>query len=302
MYRPLRTSAELCGRAIKMRRAAPPPDLAPYVMEFWQYEVAPDVDAVPIQVFPNGCVSMRFNIRPHGPLRVEPVLYGPSLHNNMHGWFFSEWGIFGVALNANRAYHLLGLSLHELRDLRLQFDCLWPAATRRVCEQMEETQATQDFAARIRYCSDFLRTLLRHDVQPSSDFLNAFDDIVAHAPYYTDLGGVAARQQMNTRSLRRHFAKYFGLSPKQLNHLVRVHQAMTTLRRQPGRNLAALALDTGFSDQAHLTRSFKELLNCSPKKFAGAIGTYHEFGETNWSMMDPYYARMERAPPVVRFG
>ncbi len=107
-FRPIRTSTVLSGKSVVTTRVAAPPDLSPYVMEFWEYKVDPRLPYVPVQVFPNGCLSIRFNIKPQ---EVEPVLYGPSTCNNMKGLFYSDWTIFGAALWPARSYQLLGLSL-----------------------------------------------------------------------------------------------------------------------------------------------------------------------------------------------
>lgn len=61
-----------------------------------------------------------------------------------------------------------------------------------------------------------------------------------------------------------------GLSPKQLARLVRFQSAWRALAAAPARNLAALAADHGYYDQAHLTGEFRALLGSTPAAAARA--------------------------------
>lgn len=293
-YRPLRTSADLSGTAIRVHRRDPPPDLSPYVYEFCQYDVDPAEDYVPVQVYPNGCLSLRFNVRPDG---VESVLYGPCLSNRMTGLFFHEWVIFSAALYPQRAYNLLGIAVQELRDLRIHMDLLWPNQMRTVEERI---QAAATFNERVSVFSAFLRRMIRRDVAPHADFLNVFNEIASAAPTASDLGLIARQYGTNGRSLRRQFAKYLGLGPKQMGRVVRVQRCMRAIAQAPGRSLADLAYSAGFSDQAHFSREFKSLVGCSPQTYAARIGRMHDKSLETWTGMN-LALRHTIPPPIVRF-
>lgn len=59
------------------------------------------------------------------------------------------------------------------------------------------------------------------------------------------------------------FAAEFGLRPKETARVVRFHRAKESLGR-PGARLAAVAVECGFADQAHLTREWRRLAGCTP--------------------------------------
>lgn len=293
-YQPLRTSVDLSGDAVKIHRLPPPPDLNPYIIEFWEYEVDPSDDYVPVQVFPSGCVLLRFNVTPHG---VESVLYGPSLNNDMKGLFFHEWVIFGAAVRPDMAYHLLGLSLHELRDLRINMECFWPNAVRQTSQRIGETGS---FAERAEVFAQFLRKVFRQDIRPSNDFLSVFHEITRNAQHAEDIGLIAKGHGLNGRSLRRHFTRYLGVGPKQMDRLVRVQQTMQQIRHQPRQNLASMCAGYGFSDQAHFSREFRSLTGLSPKRFASLVGHMHDKTLGLWSGMSTDY-RHQSPPKILRF-
>ncbi len=293
-YRPLRTSVDLSGNAVKITRVPPPPDLAGVVMDFWQYEVDPSLDYIPIQVFPSGCVALRFNIRPD---HVESVLYGPSLRNNMKGLFYHDWSIFGLSIYPDRAYSLLGLALHELRDVRILLECFWPQRIRFLGERLVECCS---FDERVVAMAEFLRQVLRTDVQPKADFLNAFADIVSRAPHAEDIGYIAKRHGASGRTLRRQFSKYMGIGPKQIDRLVRVQKSMCAIYKSPNHGLSQLAQQTGFCDQAHFSREFRSFTGYSPNRFASLVGTMHHKDLPAWADLNTSW-RNKRSPKIMRF-
>jgi hypothetical protein len=67
---------------------------------------------------------------------------------------------------------------------------------------------------------------------------------------------------ISPRSVQRHFQLTMGLTPKQFSQIRRARQALAMLEQ--GRAAIDVALDLGFSDQAHLTRSLKTFTGQTP--------------------------------------
>lgn len=67
---------------------------------------------------------------------------------------------------------------------------------------------------------------------------------------------------ISPRSLQRHFLAALGLTPKQFAQIKRACHAVDLLRR--GVAPAEVALDAGYSDQPHLTRSLKAIMGQTP--------------------------------------
>ena len=71
---------------------------------------------------------------------------------------------------------------------------------------------------------------------------------------------------------RRHLAATFtaeyGVGPKQVARLVRFQRARALLAT--GRSIGSVAAETGFADQAHLTRDFRDLAGCTPGEWLRA--------------------------------
>lgn len=157
-----------------MQSCPPASDLAEYLSEFWQYDVAGEAH-VPIQIYPSGVAVLRFDI---GSSAVEASFYGPSLSPQMRGLFYRDVSVFGVALQATRTYSLFGISATELRDLRVQLDLMWPAQLDALKARL---WATREFGLRVEVLSDFLRRVLRPE-RPDAAFLRPCATCAAVSP------------------------------------------------------------------------------------------------------------------------
>jgi hypothetical protein len=100
-----------------------------------------------------------------------------------------------------------------------------------------------------------VKRLVRHD-------LIVRDDIVE--------GVVEGRPRaISPRSVQRHFLSAVGLTAKQLQQIERAHRAVALLAR--GQRPVDVALELGYADQAHLTRSLRTLMGRTPGEIAGDI-------------------------------
>lgn len=79
---------------------------------------------------------------------------------------------------------------------------------------------------------------------------------------------VAAAAHATVRTLERKFKQSSGHTVKDVSGLMRFEQARNRLWLQPGTHLAGLALELGYTDQAHLSREFKRYSGTTPAAFA----------------------------------
>lgn len=75
---------------------------------------------------------------------------------------------------------------------------------------------------------------------------------------------IADKHNVSTRTVRNHFYKYVGCSPKDYIHLVRLKQAVFNMKNSED-SLTALSYEQEFSDQAHFTHTIKNITGFPPK-------------------------------------
>lgn len=81
---------------------------------------------------------------------------------------------------------------------------------------------------------------------------------------------VAERLGVSGRTLQRLFRRYVGASPLWVLRRYRLQDAAAAIDAGEGADLAALAADLGFADQAHLTRSFTQVIGVPPSVYRQA--------------------------------
>lgn len=79
---------------------------------------------------------------------------------------------------------------------------------------------------------------------------------------------VAAAAHATVRTLERKFKQSSGYTVKDVSALIRFEQVRNRLWLYPDSNLAGLAHELGYSDQAHLSREFKRYSGTTPAAFA----------------------------------
>jgi AraC-like DNA-binding protein len=78
---------------------------------------------------------------------------------------------------------------------------------------------------------------------------------------------VAREAVMSVRSLQRLFAGYVGLSPKAVLARYRLQDAATSIDAGQVTDLASLAADLGWFDQAHFSRDFRSVVGVTPSAY-----------------------------------
>jgi AraC-like DNA-binding protein len=68
------------------------------------------------------------------------------------------------------------------------------------------------------------------------------------------------------RQLERQFTTAIGLSPKKFCNIIRIHSFLKKLRTRK-LNLTQCAYDSGYYDQAHLIREFKQITGLTPSQY-----------------------------------
>ena len=84
---------------------------------------------------------------------------------------------------------------------------------------------------------------------------------------------LAAEAAMSLRSLQRLFTEYVGVGPKWVIQRFRILDAVAAAHSGAVTDWAALARELGFSDQAHLTRVFTQVVGTPPASYQRELGS-----------------------------
>ncbi|WP_347261815.1 helix-turn-helix domain-containing protein [Rudaea sp.] len=129
--------------------------------------------------------------------------------------------------------------------------------------------AAADHHAAVEIYESFLRGLGVRD-DPVVDLVAGIAGRIAGDRDITRIEQVATESGLTPRTLQRLFRDYVGASPKWLIQRYRLHEAVARIDAGAACDWAALALDLGYSDQAHLIRDFKKIVGRTPVEYAKA--------------------------------
>lgn len=104
---------------------------------------------------------------------------------------------------------------------------------------------------------------------PSEEGLlaNALAELVDSDPQVLRVEDISARLHVSTRTVQRLARRYVGLPPLTMIRRRRLQEAAHLLRTDPGTDLASLAAQLGYADQAHLANEFRAVLGFTPSAY-----------------------------------
>ncbi len=115
-----------------------------------------------------------------------------------------------------------------------------------------------------------IETFLLHHLQSQQAFdqlARASIEALLQSKGQVNVEVLAEQLNVNRRQLERRFSSLIGMSPKQLSKIIRLQSAFQLMTQKQYTSLTALAYETGYFDQAHFIKDFKEFTGVSPKDF-----------------------------------
>jgi AraC-like DNA-binding protein len=241
------------------REFRPRAELSDLVACTWQRHV-PSADRA-TRVLPDGCVDLIWregDLFVAGPDReplMSPVPGGGT--------------IVGLRLRPGAAGGVLGLPASELRDLRVALEDVWGRPAAMLAERL---MLAESLSERRRLLEDALTK--RRPAMPRAD------PVVRAAVERLGRPGSRVRALsralgISERSLLRRFDAAVGYGPKTLDRVLRFQRFLgrvpDLVRAED--QLARVALELGYADQAHLTHECVRLAGLTPTRLLGARPT-----------------------------
>ncbi len=173
-----------------------------------------------------------------------------------------------IALSPLGARALLGLPAGELAGADLPADAV---LGRSVVEAHERLREATGWAERFAVVDAWLlgRARLAPGNGPGAEVRQAWRMLLERGGT-VGVAELAAEVGWSDRHLRDRFAAEVGLKPKAAARVVRFDRARRMLAARAARggpDLAGLAADCGYFDQAHLDREFGALAGCAPTRW-----------------------------------
>jgi AraC-like DNA-binding protein len=254
-----------------MSRQRPPgPALRPYVETLWISEDGEAPRAARERVLPTGRMHLVLRLAEE-PLRVfrdEADPHGESFPHAVVGGARAGFYVrdvsrpqpaVGAMLRPGAGALLLGVPAHELAERHTALEDLWGADAERARSRVLEAEGA---TARL----DRFEEILRERIVPRGQH-----PAVAHAlgrfAEGAAVGPVVAASGYSHRRFIALFRSAVGLTPKAYARVLRFRRALLGAAEGGGASWAELALDSGYSDQAHFNRDFRAFAGVTPGEY-----------------------------------
>lgn len=252
------------GRPVSAyRELPPPPSLVTHLLCTWTASISDGSMEYCHRVLPDGCVDIVW------ANDTAPVVAGPATHACLV-CFPPRSLVVGVRCRPGRAADVLGVPAATLLNQEVPL--------RDVCACLAEPLSSpvagrQSVTAKLAVVE---AALTRHlaGVGPVDPLVTACIAWLAQHPN----GRVHQLSRiigLSSRQLQRRFSAAVGYGPKTFHRILRLQRALA-LARQPqffDGNLPLLALETGYADQAHMTREIQRLTGRPPTALLAKVDT-----------------------------
>lgn len=245
------------GYTPPIHRFAPSPDLAPLVRRYW----------MPVWSLPDGHTSVQRVLQYPVCLIVVSheyaLLVGPTSGLSTQELTGTGWAL-GTMLQPAAGVALVGGSVDALTDkaVPLPDEALTAAIRAAIGDDPDDPDRQQAGVDAVE------RALAAHlPVDEEGLLVNAIVEYVEGDTEVHRVGQICEKFAITERTLQRLTARRIGLSPKWLIQRRRLHEAAERLR-DADRDLARIAADLGYTDQAHFGRDFRAVTGLTPGEFA----------------------------------
>ena len=246
-----------------VHRFEPPPALAELVRRFW----------IPVWSLPPGQETVQRVLQyPVCQVVVGPEyaqMVGPTTGLATRRLRGTGW-VVGAMLQPAAGAMLLGGPVTQVRNRAIPLDSARRLAAGELAGAIRAAMAPDpDHPDRQQRAAELLAEALAGllPVDEEGRLVNAIVEYVETDPTVHRVGQLCGKFALSERSLQRLLARRVGLTPKWLIQRRRLHEAAGRLRAAGRGELARLARELGYADQAHFNRDFRAVTGLTPGEF-----------------------------------
>jgi AraC-like DNA-binding protein len=244
--------------------------LAPYVRRIWttgNFDIAKSYSTY--RFFADGCPGVMFQECADGMFLNDEkklstlFLYGQTVKPIA----ISAGGghrIIVVFFYPHVVKALLGIDAHELTDTCLDLGLDPLGRQERIVERLVNTPSDPE---RIELIKQFLVKMILSNGRQLDPEIQMAVSKFSQPDHARNICQIRETLNMSERTLLRKFESQVGVSPKVFSNICRFRRSFDKLESGKYDKLADIAFESGYADQSHFIRSFKEFAGETPRSF-----------------------------------
>lgn len=247
----------------------PSASLSSLIKCYWSLE-GQELPGTHQRVFPDGCIELVFHYgglfrkyHENGTIHTQPRSF---IHGQLTRFIeigsSGKVGIFSVRFRPHGLISFTNISTHEINDDNIQVTDIWGAEGRELESRMLEAANNEQ---RVQIIEQFLLGQLQ--ATATSGLIKHCVLLINQANGVINIEDLSASLNIGRRHLERQFIDAVGLNPKQYARITRFQHVLSLVEQKRYHTLTTLAHNTGFYDQAHFIKDFREFTGLSPKQY-----------------------------------
>jgi AraC-like DNA-binding protein len=257
----------------------PSPPLSDFVRVLWAAPARGSSASRVERVLPTGDAHLVFRAT-DDPLRilsddsaVAPFELGRSIVGGARSCSYakdvtsSPWTV-GAQLKPGAALALFSVAAHEFAEAHAPLDAFWGREAETARDRLF---AVADPEAQLSILEDILLARLRGASSIAMANAPAMRAAVTHVERFRDVASAVARSGFSHRHFIARYREWCGLAPKLHARVLRFKNALAAFASVSTPRPIDVALDAGYTDQAHFARDFKEFAGVTPGEYRLAL-------------------------------
>lgn len=175
--------------------------------------------------------------------------------------------IVGLRFRPGSAMHWLKTPLSHLVGQTVPLEAFWGRQALEIEDRLAECGAADRLEILLRTLRQQAATVER----PHAEMRALFCWLSQSDPRRASIRRFAASSAVSERTLRRRSLDSFGYGPKTLERVLRFQRLLTLMGRQKPVQLADFAAESGYADQAHMSREVRELSGLTPREICAQL-------------------------------
>lgn len=248
----------------------PTSDLASLVKLFWSLDAPATSLNIRQRIVPDGCMEMIFHygdlyeqFMENGKSFVQPrsFVFGQITHP-LEIAPTGRTGIIAARFQPNGYAPFNAMEVGKMENQAVPVADLFGSQGRQLENEVLASPTNEKRVAVIeRFLLDQLNPRVVDNISESSV------EILLRLGGRLSVDELSNQLGINRRQLERRFSAVIGLSPKQLSKIIRLQAALRMMEEKHFTSLTSLAHESGYFDQAHFIKDFREFTGMSPRQF-----------------------------------
>lgn len=240
------------------------PALQPYIKLICTIACDNEAETNHIRVLPDACVELFFNYTSTPVAIIADQLYKRSIVTSrmsrpMDVQMRKGAGVVAICFYPGMAYKFIQVPMHTLSDTTVTLTDIWGRMATEIEENMAGARCNEQRASLIQQCLFKQMAHVKEELH------------ITHCLKQAKLSGgqipvekLTCNAGLSQRQLSRKFQEYVGLSPKEYLRVSRFLFSLDHLKTYPAFSLTEIACKSGYYDQAHFIRDYKDYTGYTP--------------------------------------